>query len=117
MIFEGKIISRHNWYQLIGIDPKRLRSKRVAMDSSRLTERQPKFNILYREEAESMGDVRKDRLITPDEAAERLAVSSITVKRWLRQDKLKGFKVFGSGWRIRETDLDSFIERNGGDGS
>lgn len=58
-----------------------------------------------------MGDVqeRKEKLITPEEAAERLAVSPLTIKKWLRQGKLKGKKIYGSGWRIREEVIDNII--------
>ncbi|MBO8183419.1 MAG: helix-turn-helix domain-containing protein [Archaeoglobus sp.] len=52
-----------------------------------------------------------ERLLTPDEVAERLAMSSKTVKDWLRSGKLKGVKL-GKFWRVRPEDLDEFIREN-----
>ena len=57
---------------------------------------------------------KRERLITPEQAAERLVVSPLTIKKWLRQGKLQGVKIFGSGWRIRETEIDNLIERSEG---
>lgn len=50
-----------------------------------------------------------DRLYTPEEVAEILKVSVITVKKWLRNGELKGVKV-GKFWRVREEDLQEFLE-------
>ena len=56
-----------------------------------------------------------ERLLTPEQAAERLAVAPKTIRDWLRTGKLKGRKLGGNKlWRIREADLDSFIRENGG---
>ena len=52
---------------------------------------------------------KKSRLLTPEEAAERLAVSPVTIRNWLRRGKLKGVKV-SVLWRVREKDLDNFIQ-------
>jgi len=49
------------------------------------------------------------RLLKPEEAAEILGVNPGTVRRWLREGKLKGVKV-GRLWRITEEDLKAFIE-------
>ncbi|MEM4625767.1 MAG: helix-turn-helix domain-containing protein [Candidatus Pacearchaeota archaeon] len=49
-----------------------------------------------------------DKLYTPEEVAEILKVSVITVKKWLRSGELKGIKV-GKFWRIREEDLEEFL--------
>jgi excisionase family DNA binding protein len=54
--------------------------------------------------------VYMDILLTPDEAAERLAVSTRTLLGWLREGKLKGLKVAGKLWRIQDSDLREFIE-------
>lgn len=51
-----------------------------------------------------------DQALTPAQVADRLQVSLFTVQRWLRQGKLKGFKV-GSLWRIKEVDFDEFIRK------
>lgn len=50
-----------------------------------------------------------EKLITPKDASERLVVAEKTIKDWLRAGKLRGVKV-GSLWRIREVDLEKFIE-------
>lgn len=49
------------------------------------------------------------KLLTPEEAAKRLAVSPETVKKWLRTGKLNGVKV-SVLWRVREKDLEDFIQ-------
>lgn len=51
------------------------------------------------------------RLLTPEEAAERLNVSPLTVRKWLRSGRLRGVKV-SVLWRIREQDLEKFIKEN-----
>lgn len=48
------------------------------------------------------------RMLTPEEAAERLSVSPTTIRKWLRSGKLQGYKL-PSVWRIRESDLEKFI--------
>lgn len=50
-----------------------------------------------------------DRLLTPEEAAEILAVSPKSIREWLRKGKLKGVRA-GRLWRIRERDLEAFID-------
>jgi len=51
-----------------------------------------------------------ERLLTPKEAAEIMAVTSRTVKEWLRQGELTGVKIRNL-WRIKESDLEQFIRR------
>lgn len=53
-----------------------------------------------------------ERLLTPRETAERLAVSKGSVREWLRVGKLKGLKA-GRLWRIREQDLEEFLKKGG----
>jgi excisionase family DNA binding protein len=53
---------------------------------------------------------RMERLLTPREAAELVAVAPRTIKEWLRRGSLPGLKV-GSLWRIRQSDLESFVGR------
>jgi excisionase family DNA binding protein len=48
-------------------------------------------------------------LLTQEEAAARLKISPLTLGNWLREGKIKGVKV-GRLWRIREKDLDAYIE-------
>jgi excisionase family DNA binding protein len=49
-----------------------------------------------------------DKLLTPEQVAERLVVTPRVVKEWLRQGKLKGVKV-GKMWRVYESDLEAFL--------
>ena len=49
------------------------------------------------------------KLLTPEEAAQRLQVSISTVKRWLRSGELKGVKPGGRLWRVEEEALQQFI--------
>ncbi len=52
-----------------------------------------------------------DRWFTVEQVAEIIQVHPETVRRWLREGRLKGFALGGkSGWRIRERDIDAFIE-------
>jgi excisionase family DNA binding protein len=50
-----------------------------------------------------------ERLITPKDAADRLAVSKNTILDWLRSGQLKGVKA-GRLWRLRERDLGEFLK-------
>ena len=45
------------------------------------------------------------RMLTPEEVAERLAVTPNTVRGWLRDGTLKGVKLGKRVWRINEDDL------------
>lgn len=51
------------------------------------------------------------RLLTVREVAERLRSSPETVRRWLRQGKLRGFRPGGTklGYRVPESELQRFI--------
>jgi excisionase family DNA binding protein len=56
------------------------------------------------------------QLLTPDQVADRLQLSVYTILDYLRHGhprggKLRGFKS-GKQWRIREADLQAFIEAN-----
>lgn len=48
-------------------------------------------------------------LLTPEETAERLAVSRKSIMNWLRSGQLPGVKI-GKLWRIKESELEQFIE-------
>ena len=50
-----------------------------------------------------------DKLLTPEQVAERLQISIVTVKKWLTDGKLPGYKV-GRQWRISEAELEKFVE-------
>lgn len=50
--------------------------------------------------------------MTIEEVAERLRVHHSTVRRWLKARELKGYPLGDrAGWRIAETDLMEFLER------
>jgi excisionase family DNA binding protein len=51
----------------------------------------------------------KDPVLTPEQVAERLHISRLTVGNWLRSGKLKGVKV-GRLWRVRESELEAFLK-------
>jgi len=50
-----------------------------------------------------------EKLLTPEEVAERLRIHHLTVMNYLRAGKIKGHKI-GRLWRVKEGDLDAFIE-------
>jgi excisionase family DNA binding protein len=53
----------------------------------------------------------EERLLTVREVAERLRSSPETVRRWLRQGKLRGFRPGGTklGYRVAESELVRFL--------
>jgi len=53
----------------------------------------------------------EERLFTVREVAERIRSSPQTVRRWLQQGKLRGFRPGGTklGYRVRESDLQRFL--------
>lgn len=51
----------------------------------------------------------RERLMTPEEVAERLAITPKTVRRFLREGRLKAVKV-GRLWRVRESDLLAYMK-------
>lgn len=52
-----------------------------------------------------------DKVYTPQQAAEILAISEKTLMNWLRAGKIKGVKI-GRLWRIMEQDLEEFLRKN-----
>ena len=50
-----------------------------------------------------------EKLLTPEQVAERLQVTERTVYGWLRRGKLPALKL-GRLWRIRSEDLAAFLE-------
>jgi excisionase family DNA binding protein len=51
----------------------------------------------------------EERLVGPEEIAARLGVSRLTAVRWLHQGKLRGRKIGRKQWRMRESDLEAYI--------
>ena len=58
-----------------------------------------------------MTDTDTDRLLTVPEVAERLRLSTETIRRMLRDGRLTGFRIGAdnAGWRVGESDLTAFI--------
>lgn len=52
-----------------------------------------------------------EKLLTVDEVASILRVSEQMVRWYLKNEELKGLKLKRE-WRIKESDLNEFIERN-----
>ncbi len=50
-----------------------------------------------------------EKLLTPEQVAEHLVVAERTVYEWLRSGRLRGIKL-GRLWRIREADLEAFLQ-------
>lgn len=61
-----------------------------------------------------------ERLLTVEEIAERVRVTTETVRRWLRdwrrtggREGLRGLQLAPrKGWRVREADLSRFLEQH-----
>jgi len=49
-----------------------------------------------------------EKLLTPEQAAEILNVTSNTIREWLKKGELKGLKIKNL-WRIRQSELEAFI--------
>ena len=54
-----------------------------------------------------------EEFLTVPEVAEQLRVSEDTVRRWLRERRLRGFMPGGArgGYRIRESELERFVSQ------
>lgn len=48
-------------------------------------------------------------ILTLEEVAEKLKISEQTVRRYLRENKITGFKL-GNNWRVKEEELMKFID-------
>jgi excisionase family DNA binding protein len=58
----------------------------------------------FREELQTMLEHEAtERLLTPEEAAERLSVSPRTLREWIRQKKIRGVRVAGKLLRVPES--------------
>jgi excisionase family DNA binding protein len=60
-------------------------------------------------------DVPNGELLTVQQVAVRLKMNPETIRRWLREGKLRGYLLGGdrSGYRVAEQDLDAFIRARG----
>ena len=57
-----------------------------------------------------------EQWLTTREIAQRLKLTEYTVREWLRTSRLKGYRPGGdrAGWRVRESDLNEFLEGTAG---
>jgi len=55
-----------------------------------------------------VSDVALEKLYTPDEVAEYLTLSPLTIRNYLRTGKLEGLRV-GGHWRVKESALEDFV--------
>lgn len=51
------------------------------------------------------------KYLSPEDIAERYSIKADTVRKWIREGKLRAAKI-GRVWRVEETDLDNFIKFN-----
>jgi len=57
--------------------------------------------------------LEQERLLTVEEIAEQMSVTHETVRRWLRSGDLRGVRLARkAGWRVRENDLQAYLERH-----
>lgn len=53
---------------------------------------------------------KPERLLAPEEVAERLSIKVRTAREWMRQGKLPAFKLGDRGLlRVKESDLSAFV--------
>jgi len=59
----------------------------------------------------------EEHLFTVEEASDHLKVHPETVRRWLRDGTLKGYRITRrAGWRIPKSELDRFATGGGPEG-
>jgi excisionase family DNA binding protein len=52
-----------------------------------------------------------ERLLTVDEVAENLQIHPETIRRWLREGRLEGYRISRKGgWRIRPESVTKMLE-------
>jgi|GEM_PF-1673017 len=57
------------------------------------------------------------RLYSADEVAKLLNIDMNTCYKWLGEGRIKGMKLAGALWRIRDADLRAFVEKSIKEGS
>ncbi len=67
-------------------------------------------------EKQQKGKAKMEKLYTPEEVAEILTLSPNTIRAWLRNGHIKGIKVSGKAWRIKESELNRLLEDNSQEG-
>lgn len=53
----------------------------------------------------------ENQVFTPDEVAEILKIHPQTIRKWINEGKIRGFKV-GAHWRVTGQQITDFIKRN-----
>ncbi len=53
----------------------------------------------------------EEKYFSPNDIAQKYNIKADTVRKWIKQDKLKAIKL-GDIWRIPESALEKFIEEN-----
>jgi excisionase family DNA binding protein len=57
-----------------------------------------------------MGNAGQDEALTVAEVAQRLKLSTETVRRWLREGKLRGVRFSDAGgWRVRASEVERVL--------
>jgi excisionase family DNA binding protein len=57
-----------------------------------------------------------DELLTTEEIAEELKFHIETVRKWIREKKLKATRINRKEYRVRRSDLDKFLEDRNSNG-
>ena len=58
-----------------------------------------------------------EKYYTVQQVSRLLSVSTITVYSWLKEGKLKGYRPGGRYWRIKQSDFESFANKESNHGS
>lgn len=58
-----------------------------------------------------------ERMLTVREVSDRLRVPEATIRRWLRDGRLRGVRLGGTrlGYRIAESDVEAFVRASYGE--
>lgn len=59
----------------------------------------------------SARSMEQQPFLTPQEVSALLRVSVYTVRRWIKDGDLPAYKI-GRGWRIREADIDRWLNQH-----
>lgn len=57
----------------------------------------------------ALRDEREDRLLTVEEAADKLQVSAYMIREWARERKIPAIRMGERYWRFRRSSLDAWI--------
>jgi excisionase family DNA binding protein len=60
------------------------------------------------------GNSMTEELLTPEQVAERLQLKATTIRAWLRDGSMKGIKIASKTWRIKESDLQDWLNNKAG---